>query len=545
MLRSLIALTALLFMTSSVSAQPVPGEISTRINGMNLRCSLMGGQPVRGAKPVAQPVDLTGDGRRDWVVNERAFACQPKAGDAPRPVGANVVVLVDDGRGRLVKAWEGQPPEVAVAQTRLFVVEGGQECFGSNEATLACTRELTWDAALRRMVASPFKPQPAATAATPVAPPASTASAGVPVESGEGCPSTAPVEAMAKRLEGYINSEVFCGDYDGDGRADAIAFMNFSTGGNGQNFEIAVFRNVGGTLRFVRKLEGIYGQVQLAEFAPGKIAVRMMTMRPNDARCCPSGRTRVTIDVATGRFASAALSPAPLNMITAGTYAARSCTTPRVRATYDGRSIAYGNAMASRAARPIGPITRDGHNYTLALARSGTTPAENVFIEPLSASAFLFEPGLETREGEPLSTVMRLCQPGQQAGAPSKPQSPPASGRDVTKAGFPFRQGVYTSTRSCSGNDGGLVQFMKEVRIEWEADQDTSFLRIVETAPGTYRISERFNSDEGNDEPEDVIYERLGQNGFKRTAPRTWNDAAQRWDAKPYVETYTYCRPLG
>ncbi|AYO77156.1 hypothetical protein EBF16_09670 [Sphingobium yanoikuyae] len=45
--------------------------------------------------------------------------------------------------------------------------------------------------------------------------------------------------------------------------------------------------------------------------------------------------------------------------------------------------------------------------------------------------------------------------------------------------------------------------------------------------------TQRFNCDE----PEDMVYGRFGQTGFKRPTSKTWKDAAQRWDARPNVAT--------
>jgi hypothetical protein len=51
--------------TTAAEAQQAPREITTRMGALSLTCRILGGQPVRGPKPAAQPIDLTGDGRND------------------------------------------------------------------------------------------------------------------------------------------------------------------------------------------------------------------------------------------------------------------------------------------------------------------------------------------------------------------------------------------------------------------------------------------------------------------------------------------------
>jgi len=121
------------------------------------------------------------------------------------------------------------------------------------------------------------------------------------VAASAGCPELGPIDAWAHRnLKEHIDNTVFCGDFDSDGRADAIAFVNHALGGNNQGHDVVLFRNVGGTLRFLRRVFPIAGEPNAAAFSPGKVMLDMTTMLPEDPRCCPSGRTRVVVNVASG-----------------------------------------------------------------------------------------------------------------------------------------------------------------------------------------------------------------------------------------------------
>ena len=79
--------------------------------------------------------------------------------------------------------------------------------------------------------------------------------------------------------------------------------MNFALGGNNQGHRVVLFRNAGGTLRFLRRVKDLSGDPATAAFAPGKVILSMITMRAGDPRCCPSGRTRAVVNVATGTHA--------------------------------------------------------------------------------------------------------------------------------------------------------------------------------------------------------------------------------------------------
>ena len=121
-------------------------------------------------------------------------------------------------------------------------------------------------------------------------------------------------------------------------------------------------------------------------------------------------------------------------------------------------------------------------------------------------------------------------------GAPA--QTGPAASRGV----FPFPAGIY-STGGCDPDEGGLVEFMKEGFHEWEAGQGTSFLVVRQIAPDSWMITERFNSDEGGDLPEEVRYDRTGPRSFTRTQGHSYDDRGNRLD-RPETRSFRYCRAL-
>jgi hypothetical protein len=145
-----------------------------------------------------------------------------------------------------------------------------------------------------------------AISATPAAAqPAPASGFSKPVKAGQGCPALAPINRWAAqwaRHEEEVSLEdpsIFCGDFDGDGRADALAFINYNTGGNSTNHIVTLFRNANGQLQHLRTVDDVIGEPASASFARGRVALDMITLRPSDPRCCPSGRTRIVVNVAT------------------------------------------------------------------------------------------------------------------------------------------------------------------------------------------------------------------------------------------------------
>lgn len=435
---------------------PVPAEVVARLNTLALSCRALGGQPVRGAKPVAQPLDLTGDGRQDWVIEERAFACNGRNPLLARPLGTRVTVLVDDGRGRMIAAWEGRPAEVVVSRERaaVFIAEGGAECRGSQAAALACARVLRWDAAGKRMIASADLPGRAGSAGGP-------AQAAV-------APTSLPPAVLAVHRE-YA--------------AECVQMRGKAVYGGG--FETRADLN-------------------------------------------GDGRDDYILD-----------------------FSLYSCAVP-------GEPPSAGNGLCGSAGCPVEVVVSTPSGYRKDW--SGYVQAWEVDRATQPASLRLAAHGILCNHASGADTCFsRLAWNGRQlANRPDRtarftrdeePQAPPAppapsAGKDITAAGFPFRAGVYTNNGKCDANAGGYVEFMKQGLHEWEADQDTSFTRIAQIAPGKYRVTEVFNGDDGPGEAEAVDYERLGPNSFRRSTSRVWDERSERMVPGRTIETYTYCQPL-
>ncbi|MDX2236589.1 MAG: hypothetical protein NW203_03405 [Hyphomonadaceae bacterium] len=92
--------------------------------------------------------------------------------------------------------------------------------------------------------------------------------------------------------------EIFYGDFTGDGAADAMAWIYFSSGGNSASLDVALFRNVGGRMTYLRSEDAVYGETpRNVRFAPGRITLTTTMPRPGDPRCCPTGSQSWTITV--------------------------------------------------------------------------------------------------------------------------------------------------------------------------------------------------------------------------------------------------------
>lgn len=92
--------------------------------------------------------------------------------------------------------------------------------------------------------------------------------------------------------------EVFYGDFSGDGAADALAWGYHSTEGNMTGHVLALFRNEGGRMVFVRTQDAVDGsEPRDVVFAPGRITLATKTHLPSDPGCCPTGSSDWVIEV--------------------------------------------------------------------------------------------------------------------------------------------------------------------------------------------------------------------------------------------------------
>jgi len=91
--------------------------------------------------------------------------------------------------------------------------------------------------------------------------------------------------------------QTFFGDFTGDGVADALAWVLFSSGGNSDMLTVALFRNEGGRMVYHRSADDVFGaEPRNIVFAPGRITLTSTMPQPDDPRCCPTGSQDWVID---------------------------------------------------------------------------------------------------------------------------------------------------------------------------------------------------------------------------------------------------------
>jgi hypothetical protein len=84
--------------------------------------------------------------------------------------------------------------------------------------------------------------------------------------------------------------DIFYGDFTGDGAADALAFASFEMGGSGAGLSVALFRNEGGRMAFMRTDDTVFGsEPRNVRFATGRITLTTTMPKPGDPHCCPTG----------------------------------------------------------------------------------------------------------------------------------------------------------------------------------------------------------------------------------------------------------------
>jgi len=92
--------------------------------------------------------------------------------------------------------------------------------------------------------------------------------------------------------------EIFYGDFNGDGAADALAHYLTPLGGSNFNVNWALFRNESGAMTFVRRDESVFGtEPRDVVFANGSITLTTTMPREGDPRCCPTGEQSWTVSV--------------------------------------------------------------------------------------------------------------------------------------------------------------------------------------------------------------------------------------------------------
>ena len=91
--------------------------------------------------------------------------------------------------------------------------------------------------------------------------------------------------------------EVFYGDFSGDGAPDALAWGYHNTDGNMTGHVLALFRNEGGQMTFVRTQDEVDGSEPTnVSISAGHITLTTKVSLPTDPGCCPTGSQDWTIE---------------------------------------------------------------------------------------------------------------------------------------------------------------------------------------------------------------------------------------------------------
>ena len=93
------------------------------------------------------------------------------------------------------------------------------------------------------------------------------------------------------------------GDLDGDGRPDAVVFLQTTAGGSGAFLHLAaVLDRPEGPRALPAQAIGDRAEVEALEVADGRIVLDAVVAGPSDALCCPSQRVRQTFEVVDGEL---------------------------------------------------------------------------------------------------------------------------------------------------------------------------------------------------------------------------------------------------
>lgn len=83
----------------------------------------------------------------------------------------------------------------------------------------------------------------------------------------------------------------FFGDFNGDGRDDALVVAYYANrgGGNSSEIEVMLFLGTPSGFKFHKTVKDVYGEnPRDAKFSQGQVRVTLTTLGRDDPRCCPS-----------------------------------------------------------------------------------------------------------------------------------------------------------------------------------------------------------------------------------------------------------------
>ena len=144
---------------SSTAAAPWPKEVQAVFDGYKSQCQQAGGKFVPDRVNFARQIEVTGDGKPDWVVEHSAFACkvsqaQMDAGNVPDTgsgfcgtAGCQITIL-GSGRKGLAPIFEGilrdlTPVDLGGGRKAIETTVHGTACGGAGAEV--CIETLAWN----------------------------------------------------------------------------------------------------------------------------------------------------------------------------------------------------------------------------------------------------------------------------------------------------------------------------------------------------------------------------------------------------------------
>lgn len=165
-----VAAAAIILETAAVAAPPstagLPSEVRSYVQDLNERCRRAGGTPSESPRLV-RSVDLTGDRRLDYVVDDGGYVCVNaisimSAGHN----GAAVSIFVGVQGGGAIRAYDGYSHGVTIAshhgRPRATLIVGALNCGQPSDPARPfsewwfCSRPLEWDARNKRFAFAPL-----------------------------------------------------------------------------------------------------------------------------------------------------------------------------------------------------------------------------------------------------------------------------------------------------------------------------------------------------------------------------------------------------
>ena len=183
-IRGVIAITVLAAAAAIAVAQPLayPPGLIARAKAMAAQCIAAGGRPGGNRTFMYTNFDFTGDGRKDFLLDEAAFDCAGKPNLFKTPAGAAVEIFVSQMKGPATSGYRGYALKYRVANlypNRLYVTQSGAACGPGVRANVTCERPIRYSSATKRLAAGPpvmsggaqGAPAPTMTAASSAPPP--------------------------------------------------------------------------------------------------------------------------------------------------------------------------------------------------------------------------------------------------------------------------------------------------------------------------------------------------------------------------------------